>query len=424
MKENTYRGMPTLSRSEKKVLAVLAHRSTVIGVSAEVVDNSLDDFLFRLVTYTSGNLLFLGIIEDVQIRTQYLPPADTKALSIRNLLCLDAQKQTGPVRDAPSIGTKVSFASNDDLHSFFPKKEFHGYLGYLRGTNFPLPLDLNKLCFANTAILAGINHGKSHLAALLVSQLHLAKKRVLVIDPSGEWTTLANKFKEMIENSTNEKLSVRSYVLEELKRANSYHAVPWEQGDKIIDTFHNNDLTILDISLTGKSMGAEGKASLRCEAVYDIQQALMRHAAWKYGKTREPYGLQGCVVLDEAHEFVPHMPTSDVQKRVSALFSISTKEYRKYGLGHIFIDQSLKAISEDLQIQTFLLGATTTPTDIGFLESSLGSEVASAAQRTIGGVEKPSWVAYGVATPVNGIPWEIETLGPKDISLLLKKQST
>ena len=142
-----------------------------------------------------------------------------------------------------------------------------------------------------------------------------------------------------------------------------------------------------------------------------------------YGKTKASYGCPTCIILEECHQFVPPKVLANRhQELLRALFSMSTKEYRKYGSGHVFIDQSLGAISEDLQIQTFLLGATTSPADLCFLESQLGREVALAAQRTIGGTETPSWVAYGVATPTNGIPWEIETFKPEELSIFSNEQ--
>lgn len=385
-------------------------------------DTYEEDFLFRLVVCTSAHETLLGVIEDVRIAAA--PNGELrKVLTIRNLLRRGTGNQVRHVRDAPRVGGKVYFATADDLRKFFPKKESHGYLGYVRGTNFLLPLDFDRLCFGNTAILAGINHGKSHLAALAVSQLHVMRKKILVIDPSGEWTTLANKFKKMMEDSANRRISVRSHVVEQMKPVMTSDTLPWEGGDKIIETFYGGDLTIVDVSLTKGQLKAEEKVDLRCRIVCDLHQALMRHASWQYGTTKFLYGMQGCIVLDEAHEFVPFKHTFNIQRQLTTLFSISTKSYRKYGLGHIFIDQSLKAISQDLQIQTYLLGATTTPTDINFVESQLGEEVASAAQRTIGGVERPSWVAYGVATPMNGIPWEIDALGTSDVSALSERSS-
>ena len=394
-----------------------------------------EELLFRLVTCTSGTDLYLGIVEDVRIvadesptiplgtlaRLTGMAPSTQKLLTIRNLLCVRGNAQAVSVRNAPRIGSAVSFASEDQLNRYFPKEEFpkKGYLGKVRGTGFPLPLDLDKLCFGNTAILAGIGHGKSHLGALVASQLYLMGKKVIVVDPSGGWRETAKK--------TEEKMAAAHIGISWSSFDTSGFLDPWKieaSVSAVCDYLFKTPaaaLVILDVSFpTLVPPGAEFKLEKRCDIVYGIQQELMGRALHNFASSGLPYGLQTCVVLDEAHEFVPYKPNIEAQAEVATLFSISSKEYRKFGLGHIFIDQSLKAISEDLQIQTFLLGATTTPADLSFLESRLGKEVISAAQRTIGGTDTPSWVAYGAATPMNGIPWEIETFKPKELSILSK----
>jgi len=102
------------------------------------------------------------------------------------------------------------------------------------------------------------------------------------------------------------------------------------------------------------------------------------------------------------------------------MFAIGTKEYRKHGLGHIFIDQSLRSISQDLQIQTFFFGSTNAPADLFFLREQLGEDLASAAQRA-GDPSTRSWVAFGEGTPVPNIPWELEMPSISEIPELLRK---
>lgn len=411
--------------SERKIIASIVPPSSTGHTTAWPTADSYDeDFLFRLVTYPSGGHACLGIIEDVSISGTIM--SCQKELKIRNLLSLGANGKPVPVRNAPNVNSQVRFASDTDLNTFFPGQKFptRGYLGFLRGTHYPLPFDLDNLCFANTAILAGIKHGKSHLAALLASQLHLTGKEVLVVDPTGEWPQLMASTTEILQKNAKLDLSVSSHVVEKpeqetdiTNRPDIFQYPEWWK--KMWEAFKWNDLTILDVSFAASNANAEEKLRGRCSIVYRIQQELMRVALRTYGKTKASYGCPTCIILEECHQFVPPKVLANRHQEVlRALFSMSTKEYRKCGSGHVFIDQSLGAISEDLQIQTFLLGATTTPADLRFLESQLGKEVALAAQRTIGGSETPSWVAYGVATPMNGIPWEIESFTPSDLSLL------
>lgn len=137
---------------------------------------------------------------------------------------------------------------------------------------------------------------------------------------------------------------------------------------------------------------------------------------WKalsdFAKDKKRWKNDACIVLDEAHGFVQE------GLDLARLLAVSTKEYRKFGLGHVFIDQSLAAISKDLQIQTFFLGHTTTPAEVNFMREQLGEEVVSAAQRTVGTGERRSWVACGAATPQTDVPWEFEAFAAEDLKHL------
>ena len=396
-----------VSKPTSKTLAKLWTPSSVSHATAIVEEDFHDtDFLFGLVVYPSGSDLYLGIIEGV--RTVFGSAGFEKRLRIKNLMSLKEDGRVIRVRNAPRARSLVRFASEDDLQRFFPIEEFpkRGYIGYVRDTRYPLPFDLDYLCFANTAILAGIGHGKSHLGALVASQLCLKGKRVLVVDPSGDWNGTIQELKEKL---TGVGLDISSSYFRGGRWMSAY--------EHLFKTSGAGVLAILDVSFPESTYSPKDKLKKRCSTVCRIHDRLMRRASEDYARSKVPYGLQTCIILDEAHEFVPHSPM-EFQRDISTLFSISTKEYRKFGLGHIFIDQSLAAMSNELQIQTYLLGATTSPTDLNCLRSQLGRNVASAAQRTVGGTETPSWVAYGIATPVNGIPWEIETFKPDELSIL------
>jgi len=331
-----------------------------------------------------------------------------------------------PVRDAPNLEESVYFS--DDLNKFFPKDQnsVPGYVGVLRGTNYPLPFDLDKLCFANTAVLAGINHGKSHLAARLIAQYHLTGKKVIVLDPSGEWATMMQKQRDSLLKSTGIDLKVACVTGDRIaihpSDPTSVGPNPPQWLRQMWTALRDNNITIVDASLAHRrDLAAELKQRARCEIAYHVQQVMMDQALSTYAKTQKSYSVPSCIVLEEAHEFVPSRPEQEFEKLLCPLFSISTKEYRKYGMGHLFIDQSLKSIYEDLQIQTFLLGATTQPTDLNYLEQKLGSNVSEATKRTTG-PPHPSWVAIGAATPITDLPWEIELLEEDKLASLMPKK--
>jgi hypothetical protein len=184
--------------------------------------------------------------------------------------------------------------------------------------------------------------------------------------------------------------------------------------------YQAGNITVVDTSLATRSdYTAKAKLLARCEIALHIQEELMRRALWTFGKDKKTYATPMCLVLEEAHQFVPSKPTLILQQDLCTLLSISTKEYRKFGFGHLFIDQSFNAIHEDLQMQTFLLGATTQPADLRYVQERFGTEVVSATQRTTGGL-KSSWVALGVATPMSNLPWEIESYTENEVSFLAK----
>jgi hypothetical protein len=285
--------------------SIVPPSSTEYTTAWPTEDSYDEDFLFRLVTYVSGGHACLGIIEDISISGSRV--SCQKELKIRNLLSLGANGKPVPVRNAPDVGSEVRFASDIDLNTFFPRQKFpmKGYLGFLRETQYPLPFDLDNLCFANTAILAGIKHGKSHLAALLASQLHLTGKKVLVIDPTGEWPQLMACMTEMLQKNAQLDLSVSAHIVEKPERETDITNLPDifrypEWWKKMWEAFKRNDLTILDVSFAASNANAEEKLRGRCSIVYRIQQELMRVALRTYGKTKASYGCPTCIILGES----------------------------------------------------------------------------------------------------------------------------
>jgi DNA helicase HerA-like ATPase len=429
------------------VVARTCHPSSTSYTDA-IVARDEEEFLFRLVVYQSGQVLFLGIVEDVYYYSERtlvgsfgLPTYGMyatypggggmgvqrkleKHLKIRNLLSIGATGRAAPVGNAPDLESDVSLASDSDLERFFPREEFpkKGYLGHVRGTNYPLPLNLDDLCFGNTAILAGIKHGKSRLAALITSQLQLMGKKVLVIDPTGEWKSeLMDWIKTLFPSISISHHTMLAYPAEGTAEENQLSSLL----ESVLERGKGGLLAIVDVSFAeevDKLSSAKEAVEKRCAIVYDIQRALMRRTQKEYDKpTRR---LDVCIVVEEAHEFVPSRPLTGIegnQESLSTLFAISTKEFRKYGLGHIFIDQSLGSISDEMQIRTYFLGAIGGPRDFEILEARLGTHIASAAQRTIGGTENPSWITYGAATPMPTIPWEIVLAKPENLPLLAKQ---
>ena len=418
---------PNIMRATSRVAIAKSYISRSTNTTLAILDGSSyeEDLLFRIVIIESGDTRYLGIIENVSVETEIARPSIgggvgasqefyPTVLTIRNLLHSRNGGLPSAVRNAPRPEANVYFASEEDLTRFFPPRGSapRCYLGRLRDTNYPLPLDSAILSFANTGLLAGIGHGKSHVAAQLVLQLHLAGRKAVVVDPTGEWPSLLEAHRDALGQELKSRISLS--ILR-------YDSSPREGLDlflkKTSGEFNSGKLTIIDASLLQHEASAEDKIKARCDLVYKLQQKLMAEATQSYDSMKSPYAYNGCILLEEAHEFIPSSPNFEIQKNLNVLFSISTKEYRKYGLGLIFIDQSLKAVCEDLQVQTYLLGATATPGDLEYLRGRLGGQVADAVQRTRREGNTSTWVVYGLATPFPGIPWEIASFGDAEEAL-------
>jgi|GEM_PF-1553932 len=408
--------------STSRVAIAKSHTSPSTDTTLATVNQSSygEDLLFRITIIESGDTQYLGIIENVSVETEVVRPARDMPLrevyptllTIRNLLSRRGGSPPSAVRNAPRPEANVYLASEVDLARFFPPRVSapSAFLGRLRDTDYRLPLNSSILSFANTGILAGIGHGKSHLAAQLALQLHLAGRKVIIVDPTGEWPSLLQEQRDM-----SDKLG-RRIAMTTLRYALDRDGLG-SFVQRATDEFHSGKLTVIDASLLQHQESAEDKIRARCDLVYALQQRLMTEATQHYDRTKSTYAYNGCMFLEEAHEFIPSSPNFEIQKKLNVLFSISTKEYRKYGLGLVFIDQSLRGIHEDLQVQTYFLGTTATPGDLEFLRTRLGAHVADAVQRTRREGLTSSWVVYGLATPFPGIPWEIMSFGKVEEAL-------
>ena len=66
------------------------------------------------------------------------------------------------------------------------------YLGYLKGTESPVVLDINNLVQKHVSVLARTGAGKSYTVGALIEELLKKRVPILVIDPHGEYTTLSS----------------------------------------------------------------------------------------------------------------------------------------------------------------------------------------------------------------------------------------
>jgi cellulose biosynthesis protein BcsQ len=526
--------------NQPKRIGNLVAPATIDYVWAITSDEVMDeDLLFRIVEYPFENRerkqigIVLGQIEKVFTQNEFMNPwdrrgrahvsfiakygelphvresMDKKVMKIRNLLYYDGKTIYSSLKNSPNTGVDIHFADTKTLNLFYPWNfPKTGAIGYAKGSNYPFPLDLSLLCFMNTLIIAGIGHGKTHTAALLAALLHIAKKKVLVIDPTGQWAMAANselkekplqidlsifkpavfygeKFKPDIEDildfylpktidwqsifpttSSDKRETIKTNVYNilsdflskkggidfkdfgEILIAAASAKVPlnlaelgisalgpiWKEQENternlrlalknlnryrndfdmnikdklanvitledVIKEFESGKLTIIDLS--GIPDDDE-----KCLIAKKIEDYVFNKALEEYKQTHKEYVYDACIFVEEAHRFLPESPEGDQQKECQRIFIRGAREGRKYGLGHVFIDQRFVGLSKEaMQTQTYILGRLTTPGDISALESVVGKDIALAVQRTI---PKRTFIVTGVASPLSSQPCEIE----------------
>ena len=191
-------------------------------------------------------------------------------------------------------------------------------MGVVRGTQYALPLDPTALCFANIAILAGIGHGKSTIAGLLAAQFSLMGKKVLVLDPTGEWVMSLTHLKDKLAEVAKVGISVSSHTIDQIDyRAEGRRVIPsWKEASNLPRTLKTNQITLVDLSLAKTDLNSDEKLRARCQITYEIHDTLMGLALREYAEKHTPYGSQTCVILEEAHQFVPAKSEIPMQQRL------------------------------------------------------------------------------------------------------------
>ncbi|RME32027.1 ATP-binding protein [Candidatus Woesearchaeota archaeon] len=97
-----------------------------------------------------------------------------------------------PLRIPFDIGTEVFLADDEFITSVVQLETEHGaYLGRLEGKDIPVHLDLNRLLTKHVAVLAKSGSGKSYAVGVLIEEILEHKVPIVIIDPHGEYGTLA-----------------------------------------------------------------------------------------------------------------------------------------------------------------------------------------------------------------------------------------
>lgn len=400
------------------------------------------NLLSKFVTFESGMGRFFGVIKGIEapgIVPEFQVDGQStvktrKIATVENLSFRPQDGQPQTVSTPPEENQRVMLANTEDFEEFLPSHGTpnRGFAGLLQESSYPLPLDMDWLCFANSMVLAGINHGKSYLATMLAFQLFLEKKTVIVIDPTGAWkTSVGMVFEEYRKGLEAREKEVKSPTFMTRTYANLVGDRDISNNDDALTAFSRSvvgsakesGFYVLDLLETANLIGAK-QLTLRRQIAARIEELLFREARSLYSASGKEYCYQTCLVVDEAHEFVgSNLEGDSSEGSCLAFFALATQEARKYGLGHIFVDQSFRRLSDQLEVQSFFLGRFTSPGNQEKLNSTFGPDLFKAVQRTMPG-RPSSWVVYGIAAPrpYSTFPFEVRGLSNEElVNLIIKK---
>ncbi len=122
------------------------------------------------------------------------------------------------------------------------------------------------------------------------------------------------------------------------------------------ETSEGNPLVIIDISSREKTEDIFWNEQIQLIA---IQQFLSKITIQAENKFKEGGSLNSLVVVDEAHRLAPRgRPEVDTISRIKSIFIDAVRTTRKYGLGWMFISQSLSSLDREIinQIRIYIFG--------------------------------------------------------------------
>ena len=106
----------------------------------------------------------------------------------------------GSLMEAPLPGSSVFLAKGDFINEALnlSKKENSAFLGLLQGyKDVKVKLDLSRFLKSHTAVLAKTGGGKSFCISTIIEELIEQRVPVLIIDPHGEYPSLAKPSKDV-----------------------------------------------------------------------------------------------------------------------------------------------------------------------------------------------------------------------------------
>jgi DNA helicase HerA-like ATPase len=168
------------------------------------------------------------------------------------------------------------------------------------------------------------------------SRNRLVRKLTDVLNSLDRDTVLQEKWSKTLELfSKNKATGNRKTPIEDIVK-------------KVVD--ENGNFIVLDIS---PRQGDVENENLQARFVTLIEKAIVEAGARSYAKGNKGNAL---IVMDEAHRFISTDSTDDRIKELTKEIVDSVRTTRKYGIGYMFITQTIESLNEEIIRQMRIFG--------------------------------------------------------------------
>ncbi len=351
-----------------------------------------------------------------------------RSLAKCNVLGYLEKGKVKQVRIPFDIGTEVFLADDEFITSVIQLDGENGaYVGKLDGKQIAVNLNLSKLLTKHVAVLAKSGAGKSYALGVLIEEILERKVPVLIIDPHGEYGSLAAKSEDDTERLARHGLEAKSYDVREYGTQEQPELIPLRLPNNLTQQelihlipgkLNNTQLGILYSALKGmdeinfetvllsleqeesnakwsvinlvehiRNLGVFSNAPVAYNELVksgvasivnmkgiapEIQQVIVYKIAKDLFELRKvnkvpPFFL----VIEEAHNYCPERSFGEATS--SKILRTIASEGRKFGLGLAVISQRPARVDKSVlsQCTTQMILKVTNPNDLKAVSNSV-----------------------------------------------------
>ncbi len=401
------------------MLGRITGKATTLNFSFEVADGAdVKKFEYVKVPHRVYEWVLCQVIE--------IEKSSERSLARCNVLGYVDEGKVKQVRIPFDIGTEV-FLADDEFITSVIKLDTGAYLGRLDGKLIPVNLDLGKLLTKHVAILAKSGAGKSYALGVLIEEILERRVPVLIIDPHGEYGSLAQPSTDDPDKLAAWSVEPKAYTVREYGSADQPGLIPLRLPNNLTQQelihlipgkLNNTQLGILYAALKGVAeinfdtalLGLEQEESnakwsvinliehIRNLGIFsnapvaynelvksglasvinlrgiapDIQQVIVYKLAKDLFELRKqnkvpPFFL----VVEEAHNYCPERSFGEATS--SKILRTIASEGRKFGLGLAVVSQRPARVDKSVlsQCTTQLILKVTNPNDLKAVSASV-----------------------------------------------------